>query len=152
MYCKYANLTKVEIESCVLPFIPVNRRGFGSRFDMCDMFRCILHKLKTGCQWKFLFIDIEGSRPPFSWQTVYYYYRRWCRANVFEMMFRTFLSLKKDMLDTEKLNLDGTHSLVKRSAQSGVPAPQEGPDIEHTGADRRQGHPHCQWGHIERQP
>jgi transposase len=118
MYCKYANLPKVEIESCVLPFIPSNKRGFCSRFDMCDIFRCIVHKLKTGCQWRFLFISVKGLEPPFSWQTVYYYYRRWCKEHVFEMMFRTYMSLKKDKLDTEKLNLDGTHSLVKKSAQS----------------------------------
>ena len=85
---------------------------------MCDIFRCILHKLKTGCQWRYLFVATEGFRPPFSWQTVYYYYRQWCGANVFEMMFRTYVSIKKDRLDTEKLNLDGTHSLVKKSAQS----------------------------------
>jgi transposase len=118
MYCKYTNLTKVEIESCILPFLPVNKRGFKSRFDMCDVFRCILHKLKTGCQWRCLFVATEGFSPPFSWQTVYYHYRRWSRENVFEMMFRTYVSIKKDRLDTEKLNLDGTHSLVKKSAES----------------------------------
>lgn len=118
MYCKYANVTKAEIESCIIPFLPVGQRGFKSRFDMCDIFRCILHKLKTGCQWRYLFVATEGFSPPFSWQTVYYYYRLWCRANVFEQMFRTYLSIKKDRLDTEKLNLDGTHSLVKKSAES----------------------------------
>ena len=118
MNCKYVNLTKVEIESYVLPFLPKNKRGFSSEFDMCSIFQCIAHKLKTGCQWKFLFVDIEGLQPPFSWQTVYYYYRKWCKANVFEMVFRSQVSLKKDRLDTEKLNLDGTHSLVKRPAES----------------------------------
>ena len=34
MYCKYANLTRAEIEKYVLPFIPENKRGFKSRFDM----------------------------------------------------------------------------------------------------------------------
>jgi len=33
-------------------------------------------------------------------------------------MFKTYLEIQKDKLDTEKLNLDGTHSLVKKSAQS----------------------------------
>ena len=33
-------------------------------------------------------------------------------------MFETYLEIQKDKLDTEKLNLDGTHSLVKKSAQS----------------------------------
>ncbi len=118
MNCLLANLTKDEIENCILPFIPKNKRGFRSGFSMADIFKCIVHKLKTGCQWKFLFIDIESIKSPFSWQTVYYYYRKWYMKNVFETMFRTYLFLQKEKLDTEKLNLDGTHSLVKKSAES----------------------------------
>lgn len=33
-------------------------------------------------------------------------------------MFETYLEIQKDKLDTEKLNLDDTHSLVKKSAES----------------------------------
>lgn len=118
MNCLLANLTKDEIENCILPFIPKNKRGFCSNFSMIDIFKCIVHKLKTGSQWKFLFVDIESIKPPFSWQTVYYYYRKWCVKNVFEAMFQAYLFLQKEKLDTEKLNLDGTHSLVKKSAES----------------------------------
>ncbi|MFT4203265.1 MAG: IS5 family transposase [Chitinophagaceae bacterium] len=118
MYCKYANLTKDEIEKWVLPFIPKNNRGFASRFEMGDIFKCIVHKLKTGCQWSLLFVDIECVKPPSSWQTVYYYYRKWCEKKVFEAMFCVFLQIQKDRLDTERLNLDGTQGLVKRAAES----------------------------------
>ncbi len=118
MNCKYTNLTKVEIEQLILPFIPKNKRGFTSKFNMVDVFKCMVYKLKTGCQWSNLFFDIEGVKPPFSWQTVYYYYRKWCHLNVFEQMFKTYRSILKDCLDTEKLNLDGSHSLVKKSAES----------------------------------
>lgn len=118
MNCKYTNLQKELIENCILCFIPKNKRGFASQFEMADIFKCIVHKLKTGCQWSFLFVDIEYCKPPFSWQNVYYYYRKWCKMGVFKEMFETYLEIKKDKLDTEKLNLDGTHSLVKKSAQS----------------------------------
>lgn len=118
MNCKYTNLTKVEIEQLILPFIPKNKRGFTSKFNMVDIFKCMVYKLKTGCQWNNLFVDIESVKPPFSWQTVYYYYRKWCHLNVFEQMFKTYRSILKDCLDTEKLNLDGSHSLVKKSAES----------------------------------
>ena len=33
-------------------------------------------------------------------------------------MFDTYLEIQQDKLDTEKLNLDGTHSLVKKAAES----------------------------------
>ena len=118
MNCSLAKLTKNEIENCILPFIPKNKRGFPSRFDSGDIFKCIVHKLKTGCQWHCLFIDIESVKLPFSWQTVYYFYRKWSKQGVFKEMFDTYLEIQKDKLDTEKLNLDGTHSLVKKSAES----------------------------------
>lgn len=76
MNSSLAKLTKNEIENCILPFIPKNKRGFTSRFDSGDIFKCIVHKLKTGCQWHCLFIDIESIKAPFSWQTVYYFYRK----------------------------------------------------------------------------
>lgn len=34
------------------------------------------------------------------------------------MIFEAFLEIQKDKLDTEKLNLDGTHSLVRKSEKS----------------------------------
>ena len=60
MNCKYTNLTKVEIEQLILPFIPKNKRGFSSKFNMVDVFKCMIYKLKTGCQWNNLFVDIES--------------------------------------------------------------------------------------------
>ena len=118
MDCKFANLTKAQIQTFVLPFLPQNKRGFASRFDPADIFKCIVYKLKTGCQWSSLFVNIEGFKPPFSWQLVYHYFRKWYKAGVFEQMYATFLALQKDKLDTEKLNLDGTHTPVKKAAQS----------------------------------
>lgn len=118
MNCKYTNLTKEQIQNCNLPLIPRNKRGFSSVFDMVDIFPCIVHKLKTGCQWKFLFVDIEGFKPSFSWQTFYSFYREWCKYAVFGTMFQFVLQMQKERLDTENLNLDGMHSLVKKSAES----------------------------------
>lgn len=118
MNCSFAKLTKDELDKCILPFIPKNKRGFSSRFEVTDIFKCIVHKLKTGCQWSCLFVDIECVNPPFSWQTIYYFYRRWGELGVFKEMFDTYTELLQDKLDTEKLNLDGTHSLVKKAAES----------------------------------
>jgi transposase len=123
---KYAKVTKNQtcaersrsIEQYILPLIPKNKRGFSCTFDLSEIVQCIIYKLKTGVQWEYLFIDIECFNPPFSWQLVYYYYRQWSRSGVFEEMFELYLSLQKDKLDTENLNLDGTHSYVKRDCES----------------------------------
>lgn len=67
-----ANIDKSLISSAILAHIPKNKRGFSSRFSMEEILDCIIYKLKTGCQWSCLFIDLEGFKPPFSYQTVYY--------------------------------------------------------------------------------
>ena len=68
---KYAKVTKNQIEQCILPLIPENKRGFSCRFDLSEIVQCIIYKLKTGVQWKFLFVEIENIKPPFSWQLVF---------------------------------------------------------------------------------
>ncbi len=118
MNCSLAKVSKKQIRECILPFIPVNKRGFKSKVDLAEVFQCIIHKLKTGVQWSFLFAGIESVKYPFSWQLVYYYYRKWIDFGVFEQMFQTYLAVQKDKLDTENLNLDGTHSLAKKAGES----------------------------------
>lgn len=110
-----AKLTKVEIESYILPFIPKSKRGFPSRVNPVEIIQCIVHKLKTGSQWHCLFIDNEYFKPSYSWQLVYYYYSKWSKQGVFKNLFDTFLLLQEARLDTENLNLDGTHSLAKKA-------------------------------------
>jgi transposase len=118
MNSKYAKVTKTQIETFLLPFIPKNKRGFPPKVDLAEVIQCIIYKLKTGVQWHCLFVEIESIKPPFSWQLVYYYYRKWVKAGVFKEMFEVYLELQKDKLDTENLNLDATHSYVKKSCES----------------------------------
>lgn len=117
MNCKLTKITKVEIETLILPFIPKAKRGFQSRIDPVEIIQFIIHKLKTGCQWHCLFIDIAAFKPDYSWQSVYYFYRKWSKCGVFENLFKTFLLIQQGALDTENLNLDGTHSLAKKSGE-----------------------------------
>ena len=118
MNSKFANVTKNQIETLILPFVPKNKRGFPPKVDLADIVQCIIYKLKTGAQWNNLFVDIQGVNPHFSCQLVYYYYRKWCRAGVFKNMFEVYLTLQNDKLDIENLNLDGTHSYVKKACES----------------------------------
>ena len=118
MSSKCAKVTKNQIESFILPFIPKNKRGFSPKVDLSEVVQCIIYKLKTGVQWSNVFVDLESINPPFSWQLVYYYYRKWTEAGVFKTMFELYLDLQKDKLDTENLKLDTTHSYVKKACQS----------------------------------
>lgn len=113
-----ANITKEEIETIILPLLPVNKRGYKAKVDLAQVFLFIVYKLKSGCQWRELFIQLELVSYPFCWQLVYYYYRKWTKLNIFEEAFNLLLYIKKDVLYTESLNLDGTHSIVKKAAES----------------------------------
>lgn len=98
MDCLLAKITKKQIENCILPFIPKNKRGFSPKVDLAEIVQCIIYKLKTGVQWNSLFIDIESVKPNFSWQLVYYYYRKWSEAGVFEELFKVLLEVQKTNL------------------------------------------------------
>ena len=111
-------ITKEQIEDLILPFIPRNKRGFSSKTDPALIIQCILYKLKTGCQWNCLFPTAQGFQPTFSWQLVYYFYNRWSKLNVFKDMFDTILNIQAPKLNTEIINLDGTHSLAKKGGES----------------------------------
>jgi transposase len=125
MCCKFTNISKEQIENIILPFIPKNKRGFPSRFNPVSIVQCIIHKLKTGCQWSNIFADIEGVSYPFSYQTVFYFYKKWCKAGVWENIYLAILEAQKDKLDTEKLNLDGTHTLSKKGSESTAYQPRK---------------------------
>jgi transposase len=118
MKSKFAKITKNEIETCILPFISKNKRGFAPKVDLADVLQCIIYKLKTGVQWENLFIDIQCIKPAFSWQLVYYYYKKWRDCSVFYQINKFYLTQKKMKFELSQLNLDGTHSYVKKSAES----------------------------------
>lgn len=117
---RYA-LTAAQIDQYFVPLLPKPKRGFESSIPVHFIFRCIQHKLKTGCQWEYLFIDSEYITYPCSWQSVYYYFNRWSKFGVFEQAYARLL---KDQLQAPEpeltiteLNLDGTHSAAKKGVR-----------------------------------
>ncbi len=116
---KFANITKNQIKKYILPLIPANKRGFSSTSDLSEIVQCIIYKLKTDVQWKFLFIEIESLNRHFhgSWFIIIIANGvSQAFLNVFKAMFEVQLELQKDKLDTENLNLDGTYTHAKKLA------------------------------------
>jgi transposase len=50
------------------------------RYDLREMVNAIFYVVKSGCQWRML----PGDFP--KWQLVYYYYRKWVEAEVFDRL------------------------------------------------------------------
>lgn len=120
-------LTTEQIETYFLPLLPKNKRGFASRISPFFIFRCIQHKLKTGCQWERLFLDYEGITYPCSWGLVYYFFNRWSKLGVFERAYQALLRDQAATIAPTELNLDGTHTPAKKGAQPWRIKPEKRP-------------------------
>lgn len=113
-----AKLEKKELETYLLPFIPKNKRGFSSRYCPLELLELIVYKLQTGCQWSLLRFHYKCFTIQISWQTVYYFYRKWSKAGVFKKAFQCLLALKHFQLELSILNLDGTQTLSKKGGEA----------------------------------
>lgn len=127
-------LTPAQIDQYFIPLIPKPKRGSESSIPVHFIFTCIQHKLKTGCQWQFLFIQSEHITYPCSWQLVYYFFHRWSQLGLFEQAYADLLADQlrgpDPAVSISELNLDGSHSAAKkggapwptRAAKKRVPA------------------------------
>jgi transposase len=52
--------------------------GRKRKYDLKELLKVILYVVKTGCQWRMLPQDFP------KWQLVYYYYRKWMDAELFD--------------------------------------------------------------------
>jgi len=77
----------------------------------------ILYRLKTGCQWRELpckqFFEVE-----YSWNSVYQHFRRWCKDGSWENLKKGLFDKYKNRLDLSCIQLDGSHTPVKRGGES----------------------------------
>ena len=77
----------------------------------------ILYRLKTGCQWRQLPMK-QFFRVKYQWQSVYHHFQKWCKDGSWERVWHHILNKYKDLLDMSSIQLDGTHTPVKRGGQA----------------------------------
>ena len=111
------DLAPEQLEKYFIPLIPENKRGFASSISPVFIFRCIQHKLTTGCQWKHLFLDYEGITYPCSAGAMYYFYNRWSKFGIFEKACQALLRDKAAEIAPTELKLDGTQSPAKKGVR-----------------------------------
>ena len=81
------------------------------------LIEAILFRLKTGCQWRELPVE-KFFRRKYSWQSVYYYFRKWSNYGSWERLWQILLYSHKSLLDLSSIQLDGTHTPSKRGGVS----------------------------------
>ena len=98
------------------PYLRFGNSYENTKVEKHQVVQAIIHRLKTGCQWRELpmkqFFAVE-----YKWQAVYYHFRKWSSDGSWEKLWKNLLSKHKSMLDLSSIQLDGTHTIVKRGGE-----------------------------------
>lgn len=113
----YLVLDKDTINKEIVPFIPVPKRGFRTQCDIVWIVNCILHKLKTGCQWYILPVESLFSEVVLHYKTVFGYFRKWCKSGLLKQIWFGLLDTYRASLNMSSVDLDGSHTTALRGGE-----------------------------------
>ncbi|WP_185140314.1 MULTISPECIES: IS5 family transposase [unclassified Chryseobacterium] len=114
----YQVLSKDTIESEIVPYIPLGKRGFKSKVPISEIINCILYKLKTGIQWYLLPVLQLFSQEVLHYKTVFGYYRQWCKAGIWKDCWSGILEKNKSKIDLSSGDVDGSHTTALRGGEA----------------------------------
>jgi len=80
----YQVLSKVMIESTILPHLPTAIRRYKTQSSLVEIVNSILYKLKTGIQWHLLPVDSLFSGKVLHYKAVFGHYRKWCKQGAWK--------------------------------------------------------------------
>lgn len=111
-------LSKDKIEALIVPYLRERSRGSKVRVELWQIVAVILYRLKTGCQWRMLPLEMffEGDKK-LQWEGVYYHYREWVRDGSFKGVWIALLKSYPKLLDLSSMQLDGSHTLAKNGGE-----------------------------------
>jgi transposase len=111
-------LSKHTIQTWILPHLSVGKRGFESKVPLDEVVEAILHRLKTGCQWRELPVRHFFSSRLLTWQGVFYYFNKWTKQGCWQRMWIELLKVNHRHLDLSCIQLDGSHTPAKNGGQA----------------------------------
>jgi transposase len=111
-------ISKDMIEKWILPQLPVGTRGFETTVPLTEIVECILYRLKTGCQWRELPTKAFFSDKILHWNTVYYYFNKWSKADCWKKIWIHILTNNLKHLDLSSMELDGSHTPAKNGGDA----------------------------------
>jgi transposase len=111
-------LSKSTIETWILPHLTVGSRGFDPTVPIDEIVEAILHRLKTGCQWRELPTKQFFSRTILSWNTVFYHYNKWSKAGCWVKIWINILKENRQYLDLSSAEFDGSHTPAKNGGEA----------------------------------
>lgn len=101
-----------------MPYLPKAKRGMESKLPMYYIVNAILYKLKTGVQWRFLPVSALFPHHDYSWKSVYHHFNKWSKNQAWDKLHQHLLANHRKELDMSSIQIDGSHTPVKRGGQS----------------------------------
>jgi len=111
-------ISKKVITAKFIPHLSRGKRGPKCSVGLWRIVRAILYRLKTGMQWRQLPMRSLFGRNLIVWNTVYYYFQKWCKDGSWYRLWVAVLEHNKSMLNLSSIALDGSHTIAKRGGQA----------------------------------
>lgn len=111
-------LSKSIIEKWIVPYLSVGKRGAGPGVALSAIVAVILHRLKSGSQWRLLPLKEFFEPGAITWQGVYYYFNKWFKDGSFQKAWLAILAQHKQVLDLSSMQLDGSHTVAKQGGEA----------------------------------
>ena len=111
-------ISKSMIEKWIVPYLSIGKRGAKADVAIGAIVRAILHRLKTGVQWRFLPLKAFFDAGAITWNGVYYHYSKWVRDGSFQKAWTAILKAHKALLDLSSMQLDGSHTPAKGGGEN----------------------------------
>jgi transposase len=111
-------LSKNTIDKWIIPQLTIGSRGFDPTVPINEIVEAILHRLKTGCQWRELPTKQFFSGTILSWSTVFYHFNKWSKAGCWTKIWVNILKENLKYLDLSSLELDGSHTPAKNGGDA----------------------------------
>lgn len=111
-------MDKAMIEKWILPHLTIGTRGFDTTVPLTEIVECIFHRLKTGCQWRELPTKEFFTGKALNWNSVFYYYNKWSKADCWRRIWIHILTQNRQYLDLSSVEFDGSHTPAKNGGDA----------------------------------
>jgi transposase len=111
-------LSKSTIEKWIVPYLSIGKRGAPSAVALSDVVAAILHRLKTGDQWRWLPLKEFFAPGTITWNGVYYYFNKWFKDGSFQKAWIAIVQQHKKLLDLSFVQLDGSQTVAKQGGEA----------------------------------
>ncbi|WP_240773342.1 transposase [Pontibacter sp. SGAir0037] len=106
-----AVLSEDTIKEWIVPHLSKGKRGTKLQVEVTAIVSAILHRLRTGCQWRELPVKQFFEKQRISWQGVYHHFRKWTNDGSFRKVWVSLLKKHRRLMNLSSVQLDGSQTI-----------------------------------------